>query len=288
MSAATPPLEPLPLRRVHGPIATGGSARRFVHLTMTLARMDWKVRFFGSALGYVWSLLRPLMLFGILYVIFSEVVDAGGGVAQYPVLLLTAMILFFFFSEVTGAALTSMIDREALLRKIGFPRAVVPLSIVVVASFNLALNLVVLAVFMAASGVEAQLTWLLLPLPIALLMLFATGVGMLLSSLYVRFRDLRPIWDVVLQALFYATPILYPIERVLDKSEPLAHLALVNPVAALIQETRYLLIGPGAPSLSEAMGSTALVAVPAAILVGVVVLGLVVFQRMAPTITEEL
>lgn len=273
---------------VRGPVAGGCSARRFANLTLTLARTDWKVRFFGSALGYLWSLLRPLMLFGILYFIFSEVVDAGGGVQHYPVMLLAAMVLYFFFSEVTGGALTSMVDREALLRKIGFPRAVVPLSVATVAAFNLSLNLIVLAVFMVASGVEAQWTWLLLPVPIALLMVFATGVGMLLSALYVRFRDLRPIWDVVLQALFYAMPILYPIERLLEESDTLARIALINPVAAIIQETRYLLIGPSAPSLSEAMGSTVLIAAPAAILVTVVILGLAVFHRMAPSIAEDL
>jgi ABC-2 type transport system permease protein len=257
-------------------------------LALTLAATDWKVRFFGSVLGYLWSLLRPLMLFGILYFIFSQVVDAGAGVEHYPVMLLLAMILFFFFSEVTGSALTSMVDREALLRKVGFPRAVVPLSVALVASFNLALNLVVLVVFMVASGVEPRWTWLLMPIPFALLMLFATSVALLLSALYVRFRDVRPIWEVALQALFYATPILYPIERLLDHSDALAHVALVNPVAAIIQEARYLLIGPSAPSLGEAMGSTALVTAPAAVLVGLTVLGVVVFNRLAPSIAEEL
>lgn len=277
-----------PAYRVRGPVATGSDPRRFWTLARTLAATDWKVRFFGSALGYLWSLLRPLMLFGILYFIFSEVVNAGAGVQHYPVMLLLGMVLFFFFSEVTGTSLTSMVDRESLLRKIGFPRAVVPLSVAIVATFNLGLNLVVLAIFVAASGVDPQWTWLLIPIPIALLMVFATAVGMLLSALYVRFRDMRPIWDVVLQALFYATPILYPVERLAQKSEPLAHLALSNPIAALIQETRYLLIGPSSPSLAEAMGSTALIAVPAAIMVLAVVLGARVFSRVAPKAAEDL
>lgn len=273
--------------RVRGPSALGdGDLRRFWNLTRTLAATDWKVRFYGSALGYVWSLLRPLMLFGIVYFVFSYVVKAGAGVEHYGVILLLAMILYFFFAEVTGAGVTSMVDRESLLRKVGFPRAVVPLAVAVVAALNLALNLVVLAIFVVASGVQPRWTWLALPIPFALMALFATGVAMLLSALYVRYRDVRPIWEVVLQALFYATPILYPIEAVFGQSDTLAKVMLLNPVAALIQESRHLLTG--AMSLSDALGSSALVLVPLAILAGVTWLGVRVFDRMAPRAAEEL
>ncbi|HEV2784840.1 MAG TPA: ABC transporter permease, partial [Solirubrobacteraceae bacterium] len=236
--------------------------------------------------GYVWTLLRPLMLFGIVYFVFSEVIDAGGGVEFYGVILLLAMMLYFFFSEVTGAGVTSMVDRESLLRKVGFPRAVVPLSVALVAAMNLALNLVVLAIFVVASGVEPRWTWLLLPIPFALMLVFATGVAMLLSALYVRYRDIRPIWEVVLQALFYATPILYPIEAVIARSETLATIMLLNPLAALIQESRHLLTG--AMPLSEALDSSALILVPLGILVAVTWLGVRVFDRMAPRAAEEL
>jgi ABC-2 type transport system permease protein len=273
--------------RVRGPTALGdGDLRRFWNLTRTLAATDWKVRFYGSALGYVWSLLRPLLLFGIVYFVFSYVVKAGTGVDYYGVILLLAMIMYFFFSEVTGAGATSMVDRETLLRKVGFPRAVVPLSVALVAAMNLALNLVVLAIFVVASGVPPRWSWLLLPIPFALLLVFSTGVAMLLSALYVRYRDIRPIWEVVLQALFYATPILYPIERVISHSDTLATIALLNPIAALIQESRHLLTG--AMPLSEALGSPALVLVPIAILVAVTWLGVRVFDRMAPRAAEEL
>jgi ABC-2 type transport system permease protein len=226
------------------------------------------------------------MLFGIVYFVFSEVLKAGAGIDHYGVILLLAMILYFFFSEVTGAGVTSMVDRESLLRKVGFPRAVVPLSVALVAVMNLALNLVVLAVFVLASGVQPRWSWLLLPIPFALMLVFATGVAMLLSALYVRYRDVRPIWDVVLQALFYATPILYPIEAVINQSATLAKIALLNPLATLIQESRHLLTG--APSAAEVLGSTALLLVPLAMLVLVTWLGLHVFERMAPSAAEEL
>jgi ABC-2 type transport system permease protein len=272
--------------RVRGLSAAGGDPRRFWNLARTLAATDWKVRFYGSALGYVWSLLRPLLLFGIVYFVFSEVVKAGSGIEHYGVILLLAMILFFFFSEVTAGGLTSLVDRESLLRKVGFPRAVVPLAVMLVAAMNLALNLVVLAIFVAASGVSPRPGWLALPLMLALMIVFATGTGLLLSALYVRYRDVRPIWEVVLQALFYVTPILYPISAVIGKSQTLATIALCNPVAAIIQESRFLLTGD--VSLAAAMGSDALVLVPLAILVAVTLLGLYVFDRMAPHAAEEL
>jgi ABC-2 type transport system permease protein len=275
-----------PAYRVRGPSALGGDPRRFWNLARTLAATDWKVRFYGSALGYVWSLLRPLMLFAIVYFVFSYVIDAGAGVEHYGVMLLLAMTLYFFFSEVTGSGVTSMVDRESLLRKVGFPRAVVPLAVAMVAALNLLLNLVVLVVFVAASGVQPRWTWLLLPIPLVLMLVFATGVAMLLSALYVRYRDVRPIWDVVLQALFYATPVLYPIERVIEHSQTLATLALLNPLAALIQESRHLLTG--APPVTEALGAPGLVAIPVALLAGVTWLGFRVFDRMAPRAAEEL
>lgn len=277
---------PAPAYRVRGPTAAGGDPRRFWNLARTLAATDWKVRFYGSALGYVWSLLRPLLLFGIVYFVFSYVVKAGSGVRFYGVNLLLAMILFFFFSEVTTGGVTSMVDRESLLRKVGFPRAVVPLSVALVAAMNLALNLLVLALFVVISGVPPRWTWLALPIPFALMLVFATGITMLLSALYVRYRDVRPIWEVVLQALFYVTPILYPIEAVIRHSATLAKIALLNPVAAIVQESRFLLVG--GTSLTHGLGSTALVAVPLAILVAMTWLGFGVFDRMAPRAAEEL
>jgi ABC-2 type transport system permease protein len=274
--------------RVTGPAAPSDDPRRFWHLTLTLARMDWKTRFFDSALGYVWSLLRPLLLFGILYVIFSEVVGAGDGVEHFPIVLLTGMMLYFFFGEVTGAAATSLVDREALVRKVGFPRMVVPLAVALVGTFNLLLNLVVLAVFLALNGVAIRWTWLLVPIPIVLVGVLAAGTGMLLAALYVRFRDIKPIWDVVLQALFYATPILYPIQLLQSKSEPLTHLLMASPLATLIQWTRRLLLGADTPTAASAIGGTVWLLVPAAILVAVTVLGFWFFARRAPVAAEEL
>jgi ABC-2 type transport system permease protein len=274
--------------RVLGPSAVSGDPRRLWHLSVMLAVTDWKLRFFGSVLGYVWSLLRPLLLFGILYVVFSQFVGVDTGIDNYPLLLLSGIVIFFTFGEMTGGAVTSMVDRETLVRKVAFPRMAVPLSVAIAASFNLVLNLVTLAIFVAASGISPRWSWLLIPIPLALLLAFGTGLAMLLSALYVRFRDVRPIWDVVQQALFYATPILYPIEKVAEQSDTLAKVVMANPLAALIQEVRHLLLGPAVPSAAKAIGGTEWLLIPAAVFVGFVAVGFAVFNRMAPHAAEEL
>ena len=174
------------------------------------------------------------------------------------------------------------------MRKVGFPRMVVPLAVTVVGTFNLLLNLVVLAVFLALNGVAVRWSWLLVPIPLVLVGVFATGTGLLLAALFVRFRDIKPIWDVVLQALFYATPILYPVQLVQEKSESLTHVLMANPLATLIQETRYLLLGDATPSAAAAIGGTVWLLVPAAIIVVVTALGFSVFERTAPHAAEEL
>jgi len=277
-----------PAYRVDGPAAVTGDWRRFVHLATTLAVMDFKLRFFGSVLGYLWSLLRPLMLFGILYFVFSQIVRIGGGVENYPLQLLIGVLLFTYFSEVTGRAVTSMVDQETLVRKVSFPRMAIPVSVALTASFNLALNLLTVGAFVVAGGVAPRLSWLLVPIPLVLLVVLATGVAMLVSALYVPFRDLKPIWDVLLQALFYATPIFYPVQLLLDYDERIAHAALTNPLAALVVETRHLILGDAAPGAAEAIGGGVRLLLPLGVVVGLAALGFGVFNRMAPRVAEEL
>jgi ABC-2 type transport system permease protein len=271
--------------RYRGPSALGDDLRRFVALTVTLAVTDFKLRFFGSALGYVWTLMRPLLLFGVLYLVFTEIVRFGGDVKHYPVYLLMAIVLFTFFAETTGRGVTSLIERENLLRKVRFPRLVIPLSVALHALFNLVLNLIVVFVFVLASGIEPRVEWLgLVPL-LVLLALFATGVTMLLSALYVRYRDMQPIWEVVLQMLFYASPVIYVTSTFPDSVE---REAMANPLTAIFTEARYLLIDPTAPTAAEAIGGAVRLLIPLFVIVAVFALGLWVFMREAPRIAEEL
>src|SRR2546422_3688237 len=138
--------------------------------------------------------MRPLLLFGVLYAFFVLVFKVNRGVGAgsrfYGAQLLGSIVLFTFFSEGTVGAVRSVVDRENLVRKIQFPRLAIPLSVVLLALFNLGLNLIVVMIFALIVGVHPMLSWLELPLIVVMLVVFAAGMAMLLSALFVRFRDI--------------------------------------------------------------------------------------------------
>jgi len=273
---------------IKGPSALGSDWRRFVRLTWALATTDFRLRFFGSALGYLWQLMRPLMLFGVLYAVFSQL-GFGGDVKFYALGLLPGIVLFTFMSEATNQSLRSLGNRENLVRKIEFPRLAVPMAAVLTALFNLALNLLPVFVFLLAAGGRPRWSWLeLFPL-MAALALFVLGVSMLLSVLYVRYRDVEPIWDVVLQAMFYASPIFYTATLVRDKAgEDVLRLMMCNPFGAIIQQARHAIVDPSHESAVTAMGGATWILIPTVIIIIVTVLAYRVFDRAAPRIAEDL
>jgi ABC-2 type transport system permease protein len=180
--------------------------------------------------------------------------------------------------------------RENLVRKMDFPRLVIPLATVVTQLINLTFNLIVVVVFMLLYGVHPRLTWLLLPVLVTLLFILTTGIAMLLSSLYVRYRDIAPIWGVISQALYFASPVFIVIESVLVHGRIATRLYLFNPLAVILQQARHWMIGGpvGGASPGTLMGGKEWLLVPAAIAVVICVTGLVVFVREAPRIAEEL
>jgi ABC-2 type transport system permease protein len=280
----------LSMNQVRGPSALGGGWRRFWGLTWVIARKDYKLSYFGSALGYLWSLMQPLLFFGVLYLVFAVIIDLNPGVKDFPVLLLMNIVLFGFFQAGTGGAITSVIVREGLVRKMHFPRLVIPLATVVTQAINLLFNLIVVLVFMVIYGVRPRATWLLLPVLVVLLFMFTTGLAMLLSALYVRYRDVAPIWGVISQTLYFASPVFILIESVLKHGQGVTRLYLFNPMALILQQARHWMIGGpgGGAGPAQLMGGTAWVLVPLGILAGICVLGYWVFQREAPRIAEEL
>jgi ABC-2 type transport system permease protein len=272
------------LREVRGPSALGGGWRRSFDLLYLMAVTEFRRSYLGTALGYLWSLGRPLMLFGVLLTVFTQAFNLGDRVTNYPMLLLFNIVLFSFFQEATSQAVTSIVTQESVVRKTQFPRLVIPLSVVLTSVFNLAVNLVVVLVFLLVGGVSPVWTWLLLPLVLGLLLILTAAVAVLLSALYPRFRDTGIIWGVAATALFYATPVLYPIEIV---SGTLRDIISINPLAPLFELARKWVIDPDAAGPVAAGGSLAL-AVAAAIFVAVCVAAAWVFQREAPRIAEEL
>jgi ABC-2 type transport system permease protein len=285
--------DPAAVHRVHGPSALSGDLRRFCALTFTLARTEFKLRFFGSVLGYLWTLVRPLLLFGVLWVFFTKVAHVNNstnpGEHFYGVQLLGSIVLFTFFAEATGGAVRSVVDRENLVRKIQFPRLVIPASVVLLAVFNLVLNLIVVFIFALAAGITPMLSWLELPLIVAAIVVLASGVAMLLSALFVHFRDVAPIWEVISQILFYASPVIISVETVRAKLDhTLFHLYMLNPLAVIFQQFRHAMVTHATPSAGQALGSWAALLEPAGIVGAIFMIGFAVFNGAAAKIAENL
>jgi ABC-2 type transport system permease protein len=272
--------------RMRGPSALSGDPGRTAHLTWTLAYLEFRLKFFGSVLGYLWQLGRPLLMFGVYYVVFTQFVSLSGDVMFYAPLLLAGIMIYQFFSEATSAAVPSVLARENLVRKIHFPRIVIPLAVVVTACLNLAVNSIAVAVFMIGAGVPVRWSWLVMVPVLAMLLLFVSGLALLLSALFVRYRDVQPIWEVLVMAMFYATPILYPLEQV--QVEWARELLMYNPLAVVVEQMRHSVFDPSAPSAAEAIGGYAQLCVPIALTVATFVLGLWVFHRTAPEAAENL
>jgi len=273
------------LQEIPGPTAIGGGRKRFLELVMLFATTDFKKAYFGTGLGYLWSITRPLMLFGVLLAVFTQVFRIGSGVPNYPVLLLFNIVLFGFFQESTTAAVTSIVNREGILRKTQFPRLVVPLAVVVTTLFNLGLNMVAVTIFVLAWGVDPTWTWLLLPVIVLALFVLSAAVSMILSALYPRFRDTAIIWSVLALVLFYGSPVLYPLEAV---PETLRHIIMLNPLAPLLELARMWVIDPSAPGPAEQAGGTAILLAPIGIYVAVCALAVWIFKREAPLLAEQL
>ncbi|HJQ09252.1 MAG TPA: ABC transporter permease [Candidatus Saccharimonadales bacterium] len=202
---------------------------------------DFKVRYQGSALGYLWSLLRPLLMFSILYVVFVYIFKIGKGVDHFGAYLLLGIVLWSFFTEATSMGMTAVVGKGDLIRKISIPRYLVVVSTSASALINLLLNLGVVLAIVIINGVMPGLSWLWLVLILLELFIFAQAVAFFLAALFVRFRDVTYIWEVLTQAAFYATPILYPLQMVPERFHSWL---LLNPAAQIIQDARQVIVTP--------------------------------------------
>lgn len=215
-------------------------SRRNRILLRELVITDFKLRYQGSVLGYLWSLLKPLLLFTILYLVFVRFLRFGEGIEHFEVSLLLGIVMWTFFTEATGQGMQAIIARGDLIRKINFPKYIIVISGTISALINLVLNLLVVTMFIIINGVDIRFEMLLLPINILELYVFALAIAFGLSAIYVKYRDVSHIWDVFLQGLFYATPILYPLSMVIDNASLLiAKVMMLNPVAQIIQDARF-------------------------------------------------
>lgn len=273
------------LHEIRGPSALGGGWRRSLDLLYLISVTEFKRAYFGTVLGYVWSLLRPLLLFAVLLFVFTKIFRIGSQVENYPVLLLFNIVLFGFLQDATTQAVQSVVAQEGIVRKTQFPRLVIPMATVMTALFNLGMNLVAVTIFLLAYGVTPTWTWVEFPIIVAALFVLTAAVSTLLSGLYVRFRDVAIIWGVLVTALFYGTPILYPFEFV---PERFRDLLAINPLTPLFAEAREAVIDPTAPGAVETVGGWIHMLPPLAISLALCVFAAWYFNREAPRVAEEL
>lgn len=245
---------------------------------------DFKIRYQGSALGYLWSLLKPLFMFAILYVVFTYVFKIGDGVEHYPVYLLLGIVLWNFFTEATMTGLSSIVASGDLIRKISIPRYLIVVASSASALINLLLNLLVVFVFAIINSVDPRWEWLLLPVVIIELFIFAQAVAFFLSALYVKFRDINYIWELILQAGFYATPIIYPLTLV---PEQFQKIMLLNPMAQIIQDARYLFVTDTTITLWAKVQSLWMF-LPIALISLVVIFAIIYFKKQSKSFAENI
>lgn len=255
-------------------------------LLSELVRTDFKLRYQGSVLGYAWSLLRPLFMFLILYVVFTKFIKLGGSIPHYPIYLLLGIVMWQFFADMTNQSLSSIVARGDLIRKIRIPRWMIVMTSSVSAVINLGLNLVVVAVLMAVNQVPVAVSAIYLPLALIEIYIFGLGLSLFLSAAYVKYRDLSFIWEVCMQAGFYLTPIIYPLSVI--SSVTVQRLLLLNPVAQAIQDARNVVVTTETITIAEAWGTPWARLIPVAISIAVLVIGVLYFKKEAKYFAENI
>lgn len=256
-------------------------------LLRELVVTDFKLRYQGSVLGYLWSLLRPLFLFAIMYIVFGKFLKIGSSVPHYPIYLLLGIVLWGFFTEATSQGLSAIVARGDLIRKVNFPKYIIVLSGTISALINLFLNLLIVALLMMINKVDIHQSALLFPLLLIELYVIALAIAFFLSAAFVKYRDISYIWEVGLQAAFYATPILYPISLVLSQSKLAAQVLMLNPVAQLIQDARYVLVSKKTTTLYGLVPNKVVVLVPFVSVIVIVILAILYFRRNSRYFAEN-
>lgn len=262
--------------------------RHNLRILHVIAAMDFKLKYSGSALGYIWSVIKPLSLFTMLYIVFAKLFKLGEISAYYPLALLTGIVLYTFFADATNLAMSSIVSRETLLRKMSFPRLVIPTSTTLAAAITFCVNLVVVGVFVAWNQIPPRPNWVLIVPLLLEFYVFTLGVSLILATLFVRFRDIGQIWELATQLILYATPVIYPIGFLPPWARTIAFL---SPLTQVLQDIRSIVLyqdlAPNRITATEAFGSSAGRLIPIGITLAVFGLGVWVFKRQEPWFAER-
>ena len=265
----------------------GGRMGRHLNLTRELALTQFKLKYTGSVLGYLWSLLKPMMVFAIMYAVFDRLLHAGRTSDRFTLQLLIGIVIWTFFAETTVTAVNAIVVNGNLINKASFPRAILVIASSLTALMTFAINLSLIVVIAGAAR-QLSLGWhSLLALPLLLeLYALVIGISLILSALFVFYRDLGHIWEIFTQLLFYGSAVVFPLSR--DILHGKVELVALNPVAQIIEDLRHALVtqDPRVPWTATILGPA--MAVPLLIVVVVLVIGVVLFRRLAPHFSESL
>lgn len=258
-------------------------------LLREMIKTDFKLRYQGSFIGHLWSILKPMMLFTIMYLVFIKFLRIDDGTPNAAVGTLFALVNWNFFAEATNMGMLSVVSRGDLLRKMSFPKEIIVLSSVSGAAINYGINLVVVLIFTMISGIMPSLNFLvLIPLFLELVVL-ATGIAFILSSLFVKYRDIGPIWEVIMQAGMYGTPIIYSLTYILNRGQAsIAKYMMLNPMAQIVQDIRHFIVFQGNPRGWDLIGNKAIALIPYLLSVVIFALGLFIFKKNAKRFAEIL
>jgi ABC-2 type transport system permease protein len=264
--------------------ATRPRLRHEARILHVITAAEYKLKYADSALGYVWSLAKPLAMFSVLYVVFGRFFALQVGFPHYPIYLLIGIVLWTYFADATQLAMGSYVVRASLLRKLAFPRLVIPVSVTLTAGITFLVNAGAIGVFIAINRIRPRVEWLLLVPLVLELYVFTLAVSLVLALLFVRLRDVRQVWELASQLLFYASPIIYPVRFLPDWAQKVAFL---NPFVQLMQDARRVLLQSSERTAGDVYGTAWGWLLPIGFCVVLLALSLLLYRRESPYLAER-
>lgn len=228
--------------------ATFESFFRYRYLLENLIQRDFKVKYRRSALGIMWSILNPLLMMVVLSAVFSYMFKDSLQQVNYPVYLLIGQLTFNFFNDATTNSMTSVLNAASLIKKVYIPKYIFPMEKVFFSLLNTSFSLVALFIVMLFFNVKIQLSIICLPIVLALLTVFNLGVGLFLSALTIFFRDIIHLYGVLITALTYFTPIIYPVKEL---PQFMQSVIIINPMYWYVETMRDIALYGVFPSLNR-------------------------------------
>ena len=251
-------------------------------LLFTLTRKELKVKYRGSALGFFWSLLNPILTMLVYSFVFSIVLRAG--IKEFAIFLICALLPFNFLSNSVNYGASSIIGNSNLVNKIYFPREIIPLSIVFANLVNFFFELIALFIVLAVMGYKFYIFLYLLPIVIFIQFFLVVGMTLLVSALNVFFRDLQHLITIIMMVWFFGTPIIYPLSMVPERFQFIIKINPMTIYAAYYRNIFYYVKypeGAGFPNTLETLGALGITLL-------IFFIGYYVFKRLEPRFAEEI